>query len=75
MAETVMMETAVENAVHIFIVRRKEGYILCLNEYTGDCIVVLSAELLLCLTAPVRYFRNITMNITAYLKHFEKRKN
>ena len=40
MVETVMMETAVENAVNIIIyckstLRRKEGYILCLNEYRG----------------------------------------
>ena len=31
-------------------------------------MVVLSTDLLLCLTTPVRYFRNVTMNITAYLE-------
>ena len=68
------MGTAVENAMNIFTVnrllRRKEGNIRCLDEYKrlyGIC-VVLSTELLLCLTTPVQCFRHFTMNITAYLE-------
>ena len=30
--------------------------------------MVLSTDLLLCLTTPVRHFRNFTMNITAYIE-------
>ena len=66
-----MMETAVENAANIFTVNRlldekKDIFYASMN--TRDCMVVLSTELLLCLTTPVRHFRNFTMNITAYLE-------
>ena len=76
MAETVMMETTVVNIyIYYKLTKDKKKEIVDASTNTRDCIVVLSTELLLYLTTPVRHFRIFNMNITVYLETLREAKN